>query len=251
MVPDDFDGGVDSDTNSDANSDEEPVTAVNMEARSRTLDARAKRDAELDLGINQADDDVMDEDDEEGGSRDVVTFDLPTAEEREEEKKRGGGDLHEVQRRIQDCVRVLSDFKILAATDRLARTANYLSHQPHFPSRRSRSEYIEQLLSDICTYYGYNAFLAEKLFNLFPAAEVSTSEDGIRPRSPIWLSQAIEFFEANEVQRPVTIRTNTLKTRRRDLAQTLINRGVNLEPIGKWTNVGLQVFESTVPIGRS
>jgi 16S rRNA C967 or C1407 C5-methylase (RsmB/RsmF family) len=62
--------------------------------------------------------------------------------------------------------------------------------------------------------------------------------------------QAIEFFEANEVPRPVTIRTNTLRTRRRDLAQALVNRGVNLEPIGKWTNVGLQVFESNVPIGE-
>ena len=64
------------------------------------------------------------------------------------------------------------------------------------------------------------------------------------------LDKAIEFFEANEVARPVTIRTNTLRTRRRDLAQVLIKRGVNLEPIGKWTNVGLQVFESTVPIGE-
>lgn len=62
--------------------------------------------------------------------------------------------------------------------------------------------------------------------------------------------KAVEFFEANETPRPVTIRTNTLRTRRRDLAQALINRGVNLEPIGKWSNVGLQVFESSVPIGE-
>ncbi|KAI0709381.1 NOL1/NOP2/sun family-domain-containing protein [Earliella scabrosa] len=220
------------DSSDDSDEDEEdedgPITIKNMEARSRALDARAAREAELDaeemreaaLAGEASDDDLADVDDvdmdEEGeGGEDSEGFVLPTAEEREEEKKAGGPDVHTVQRRMRECVRVLGNFRKFAAKG------------------RSRSEYVQQLISDIASYYGYNDFLAEKLFQLFPVAE------------------AIEFFEANEVPRPVTIRTNTLRTRRRDLAQALINRGVNLEPIGKWTNVGLQVFESSVPIGAT
>ena len=36
----------------------------------------------------------------------------------------------------------------------------------------SRSEYTDQLVSDIASYYGYNSFLAEKLFQLFAVNEV-------------------------------------------------------------------------------
>ena len=43
----------------------------------------------------------------------------------------------------------------------------------HSTLSRSRSEYIEQLTSDIASYYGYNEFLAEKLFQLFPVPEVT------------------------------------------------------------------------------
>ncbi|QRW27428.1 25S rRNA (cytosine-C(5))-methyltransferase nop2 [Rhizoctonia solani] len=190
---------------SDADSDDSdgPITAKNMEARSRRLEKRAAEDAELERAeANYAE-------------PTEAFFKLPTTEEREKEKAAGGPDVQEVQMRMAECVKVLNDFKNLAAEG------------------RSRSEYTEQLISDIASYYGYNEFLAEKLFELFS------------------VSEAIEFFEANEVPRPVTIRTNTLRARRRDLAQALINRGVNLEPIGKWTNVGLQVFESSVPIGAT
>ncbi|KZT11247.1 NOL1/NOP2/sun family RNA met [Laetiporus sulphureus 93-53] len=217
-----------SDQSSSDEEDEEdsPVTFANMEARSKAMDAKATREAELDAkemreaefaGAEDGDfaDADVDEDMDGEDGKGEEAFRLPSAEEREEEKKNGGPDVHTVQRRMRECVRVLGNFKKLAAKG------------------RSRSEYVQQLISDIASYYGYNDFLAEKLFQLFPVAE------------------AIEFFEANEVPRPVTIRTNTLRTRRRDLAQALINRGVNLEPIGKWTNVGLQVFESSVPIGAT
>ncbi|EIM90138.1 NOL1/NOP2/sun family RNA met [Stereum hirsutum FP-91666 SS1] len=219
-------------SNSDSDEDDEdedgPVTLANMEARSKALDDKAAAEAELDaeelrLAAEGGDDDEfegmddMDDDEDEGEPGAAgEEFVLPSVQEREEEKKNGGPELHVVQRRMRECVRVLGKWKKLGEK-----------------SGRPRSEYIDQLVSDIASYYGYNDFLAEKLFQLFPIAE------------------AIEFFEANEVPRPVTIRTNTLRTRRRDLAQALINRGVNLEPIGKWTNVGLQVFESSVPIGAT
>ncbi|ODV94204.1 hypothetical protein PACTADRAFT_35011 [Pachysolen tannophilus NRRL Y-2460] len=139
---------------------------------------------------------------------------LPTEQE-EEELAKQPQDLTVLRTRMIEITKVLENFKTLSEEG------------------KSRTEYVDRLLKDICDYFGYSSLLAEKLFNLFTPSE------------------AMEFFEANEIARPITIRTNTLKTRRRDLAQTLVNRGVNLQPIGNWTKVGLQIFDSQVPIGAT
>ncbi|RLV85042.1 25S rRNA [Meyerozyma sp. JA9] len=188
----------------DEDNDDVDLNAANMEALSRKLDEEAEleaEEAELELA--------------EGGAKQPRAKVLPTEEEEEDAKQLARQDLSSVRTRMIEVVKVLENFKELAEEG------------------RSRSEYVDRLLKDICEYFGYSEFLAEKLFNLF---------------SP---SEAMEFFEANEIARPVTIRTNTLKSRRRDLAQRLVNRGVNLQPIGSWTKVGLQIFDSQVPIGAT
>ena len=63
---------------------------------------------------------------------------------------------------------------------------------------------MEQLKADISASFDYNLEILDLIFDLFSPA------------------QAFEFIEANENQRPLTIRTNTLKTKRKDLAKVLI-----------------------------
>ncbi|KAI1269732.1 cytosine-5--methyltransferase NCL1 [Xylariaceae sp. FL1019] len=194
----------DEDDDSDA---EERLTAANIVGLSRKLDEeKAQEEAEADaemketgMELNLDIPHVLDDDDEDGLQNKALL----------------APDLQLLRTRISDTVRVLDDFAKLSE------------------SGRSRSEYTAQLIKDICAYYGYSEFLAEKLFNLFPPKE------------------ALAFFDANETARPVVIRTNTLKTSRRELASALIARGVTLEPVGKWSKVGLQIFESNVPLGAT
>jgi len=141
-------------------------------------------------------------------------FTLPSGQEIEKEAN-SAPDLQIIQTRIREVISVLQDFK----------------------SRREegvdRQHYMNRLKKDLCLYYSYNDFMIEKFLQIFPINEI------------------LEVLEANEVQRPVTIRTNSLKTRRRDLAQALINRGVNLDPVGKWSKVGLVVYSASVPLGAT
>ncbi|KGQ82428.1 ribosomal RNA methyltransferase Nop2 [Candida albicans P60002] len=187
----------------DEDEDLEDLNAENMELYSKRLDEEERLEAE------EAEKELL-----EAETKQPRAKVLPTAEE-EEEMAKGPQDVTMVRTRMLEVVKVLENFKELAEEG------------------TSRTDYTNRLLKDICEYFGYSEFLADKLFNLFSPAE------------------AMEFFEANEIARPITIRTNTLKTRRRDLAQALVNKGVNLQPIGSWTKVGLQIFDSQVPIGAT
>jgi len=146
-------------------------------------------------------------------------------EEDEDDEDEDGGlqegqltDLRAVEKRMRTSARVLANWKQLGPACGMA-----------------RSDLLAQLVGDVCQYHGYTPYLAEKLFDLFGVAE------------------ALEFFNTSDTPRPLTLRVNTLKTRRRDLAQALINRGVNLEPLeGGWSKVGLQVFSGGgVPVGAT
>merc|ERR1719400_699974 len=141
-------------------------------------------------------------------------YKLPSGQEIEKEAQ-APPDLQIIQGRIQDVIATLCDFK----TKR--------------EEGVDRQTYMNRLKKDLCTYYSYNEFMIDKFLQVFNVGEI------------------LEVLEANEVQRPVTIRTNSLKTRRRDLAQALINRGVNLDPVGKWSKVGLVVYSATVPLGAT
>lgn len=193
----------DDDNESDA---EETLTAANIVGLSRKLDEEQGKDAakaQLEL--------------EEAALQTNIDGDKPNVLDDDDDRPaaRLAPDLQLLRSRITDTIRILDDFSKLSEEG------------------RSRAEYTGQLLKDICLYFGYSPYLAEKLLNLFPPRE------------------AFQFFEANETARPVVIRTNTLRTHRRELAQSLINRGVTLEPVGKWSKVGLQVFESQVPLGAT
>jgi len=164
--------------------------------------------------------DVSDEDDIDNPKKvdlnvaETEKFILPSGQEIEKEKA-APPDMVMVKSRIEENIAALKNFK------------------EKKEDGKSRTEYMELLRNDLKYYYGYNDYLIERFTELFP------------------IDQYVAFFEACEIPRPVTIRTNTLKSRRRELAQALINRGVNLDPVGKWSKVGLVIYDSAVSVGAT
>ncbi len=146
-------------------------------------------------------------------------------EEEEEDNKKEGkekddlderiADIGDASLKIQNIVSILSDFKAKREEG------------------KNRSTYMSELKTLCKSYYEYNDDICDLIFNLFPPNE------------------AIEFMEASDSQKVLTIRTNSLKTKRRELAKNLISRGVNLDPLAEWSKVGLKIYSSSVPIGAT
>ncbi|EQC30441.1 hypothetical protein SDRG_11760 [Saprolegnia diclina VS20] len=189
-----------SDDEDDEDSDDENMTEFERKAaRLAAKEAQDEEDAEEEMQLNLAN---------------QGKYELPD-EDDEDDDEAGGIDATDVYQRIKDVIEVLAHFK------------------ERREAHRSRSEYIDQLTTDMASYFGYNRDLMVLFMQMFSPAET------------------LEFIEANEQPRPLVIRANTLKTRRRDLAQALIQRGVNLDPLAKWSKVGLKIYDSPVPIGAT
>ena len=218
----DTDESVDEDAASEEDTDNESDDHDSGDDESEDSDAEGNDDEEMlpiekaakKLKKKQKKDAKLAEQEMKLNMAERETFTLPSGQDVEREALQAP-DLQIIQSRVKDVIEVLKDF-----TSRRE-------------EGRSRHEYLECLKRDLCSYYNYNDYMMGKLIDTFNVTDI------------------VDVLEANEVQRPVTIRTNSLKIRRRDLAQALINRGVNLDPVGKWSKVGLVIYSSQVPLGAT
>lgn len=121
--------------------DEEEMTSGDEEGMDGDL-ALAADDLE---DAAEDDDDLLDEDDDD------MALNLAS----DDDGQRGLPDIQVVQMRIAGATRALSDWRIHGKK-----------------TGKSRSEIYDQFINDICSYYGYNKFLAEKLVDLFSVDEV-------------------------------------------------------------------------------
>ena len=193
-------------------SDSDGEDELPIEREARLADAASQREAEEDEEeMRQQLEGELAPSDDEGDE-------LHDLDAEDEESTAEPVDLEALKTRIHDNVRSLENYKTLSDEKK---------------AERSRSEIRQQLVNDCATYFGYLPFLISKFLEIFGH------------------TQTIEFLEANETDRPVTIRTNTLKTRRKDLQQALQTRGMRVEAMDKWSKVGLVVYSAPVPIGAT
>jgi len=193
--------------------------------------------------VESSDEEASDINDTSGFRKDLGS-DESDAEDGEVEEGEGEGEEQE-QDDDPDLARVMETFELPTTAEEEADDPTTVKKRiqeilgvlgslgKSAPEGLSRSDLVQQLENDCAKFYGYLPGLIELFLKLF---------------SP---SDMVKFLESNEAPRPTVIRTNTLKTKRRELAKALTTRGVSLEPLADWSDVGLKVFESSVPIGAT
>jgi ribosomal RNA methyltransferase Nop2 len=147
-------------------------------------------------------------------SKHTAIYHLPTVEELEGDHDRVVPPS-ELKSHIESILGVLAEFK------------------ERREEGRARTEYIERLAGFMAELFGYLPELMSYFLTMFSPAE------------------ALEFVDYSDKPRPMVVRTNTLKTRRKDLALALMKRGVSLDPLANWSKVGLKIVESPVPVGAT
>eukprot|EP00934_Nitzschia_sp_Nitz4_P007537 Nitzschia sp. Nitz4//scaffold178_size73299//16664//18722//NITZ4_005696-RA/size73299-snap-gene-0.131-mRNA-1//1//CDS//3329539113//7527//frame0 len=199
---------------SDEEDEEEDDEHMGSDDESDEEEMEVEREARLLDAHKQLEEEEAEDELRETVAKHTAIYHLPTQEELD-------GDVDrvvppsELRSHIDSIIEVLADFKE--------------RREPN----RARTEYIERLGGFIAELFGYLPELVEYFLTMFSPAE------------------ALEFIEFSDKQRPLVIRTNTLKTRRKDLALALMKRGVTLDPLAAWSKVGLKITESPVPIGAT
>ncbi|RKO97616.1 hypothetical protein CXG81DRAFT_10017, partial [Caulochytrium protostelioides] len=207
---------------SDDEEEEEQTAAKNMLSDSddgSVTDSDADSDADLlpiEKDAKALDEQIAQEEQEDAADIQTNIASFPALQEQDDiaAGKLTGDSIFGARDRIQEVLRILNNFKTLR------------------DPKIDRCDYVARLHADLKAVYNYNDFLLELLAHLFNEQEL------------------VAFLEASDSPRPMVIRTNTLKTRRKDLAQALVDRGVNCENV-PWNKVALQIFDSPVPIGAT
>ena len=169
--------------------------------------------------MSDEDDDEYDaaseeEDTEMGGTKDWMNENDEDDDEEDSKKETMVMNPTSVRERIDYALEILADFK--SREDK----------------SQSRVDIIAALSKDLSEYYGYINELSDFLLDLF---------------SP---SECVEYMDASDRPRPMVIRTNTIKSTRKDLMEALSKRGSTLEAV-EWSKVAIKVTESSVPIGAT
>ena len=157
---------------------------------------------------------ASEEDAEIGGTQDWMNDNDEDGDEEDSKKETMVMNPTSVRERIDYALEILADFK--SREDK----------------SQSRVDIIAALSKDLSEYYGYINELSDFLLDLF---------------SP---SECVEYMDASDRPRPMVIRTNTIKSTRKDLMEALSKRGSTLEAV-EWSKVAIKVTESSVPIGAT